>query len=712
VNRRDLGLLFALLLAVLGYSFVSLYRSTRAQLEARFLQGQLEALRGQVAAPFERSLETALRNLEGLASQLELRAAVALGQPSSPRHDELLERLDALLADARFRQQSLESLTLHGASGELVASFFKNGEPPRSIDADFPTELRAPRTAAGQVTLVLSEGEPRLRVEASVEAIERELGSGCLSLEWSLHEPLAAFSQERSPVLGELALINDIGQSALPGAQSLSDLRLNLSAQELERIRSAVAPISLATSEALISVTVVSLPSQPPWRFIAATSRDSAAPLLGRELERTIALAAIALVLVLALGWIASRVQLREVASRERASWLQLSLEEKDRSERFLNSLFDAITDVIIVQDVDFNIIRSNRVAREVYGAEINGSKCYQVYRGKSVMNCKDCPVEATVAKGRPVNTEMVHPKTGAVWQINIFPLFDEKGQVQAVIEHARNITERRALEAKLVQSEKLSTLGEMAAGIAHEINNPVGVVSMFAQLAAEDLQGKPELSELAEKIQVIDEHSQQIGKIVKDLLQFARKSEGRRALVEVEKILDRAMTIVELKKMIAKVQISRSLEPGLQVYVDEGQISQVVLNLIVNALHAMEGEGTLLISAEAIPNGAPLPAGVPAADPGSELAGRRRVRISVKDSGPGIAPADLRKVFDPFFTTKEQGHGTGLGLSVSFGIIRDHGGMIFVDSKPGQGANFLIELPSGQERATQNSQRMRVINV
>src|SRR5581483_6376170 len=156
----------------------------------------------------------------------------------------------------------------------------------------------------------------------------------------------------------------------------------------------------------------------------------------------------------------------------------------------------------------------------------IVGRACYEVYRGqKTNARCKDCPVDRTVMVNEPVHVTMRDPRTDEVWQIANYPVLDEHGQVKAVVEHARNITDTRRLEQQLVQTEKLSTLGEMAAGVAHEINNPIGVISMFAQLLSEDV--KDVSPEAYEKVKTIENHAEHVGTIVKDLLRFARKSAG-----------------------------------------------------------------------------------------------------------------------------------------------------------------------------------------
>ncbi|MBI3724827.1 hypothetical protein HY251_12860 [bacterium] len=261
-------------------------------------------------------------------------------------------------------------------------------------------------------------------------------------------------------------------------------------------------------------------------------------------------------------------------------------------------------------------------------------------------------------------------------------------------------MTKTRRLEQQLVQSEKLSTLGEMAAGVAHEINNPIGVISMFAQLLSEE--SKEKAPESYEKLRTIEQQAEHVGSIVKDLLRFSRKSTGERVPTDCRIVVERALAIVENQKMLRDVKLVRELgsEPAV-VLGEEGPLAQVVLNLAVNAVHAMDGRGTLRVSVGRVDALAPPPPGTPAGDASPELPGGARVRIAVQDTGPGIEPRHLGRIFEPFYTTKPAGKGTGLGLSVSFGIVhRDHHGAIWVDSKEGQGALFTVELPAAPEGA------------
>lgn len=727
MDRNFVFLAFFLLLVVLIVNFLWLYQSTKSQLEVGFFKSREKALQSDVVAPLSSLISRATAISTTFSNRAEVHALCkrddAKERPSSEPNASVLDRM---LVEIQTENPKIRQLILLDQKGLVVARL---SSPQVEAEDSFIERMRlAPKTEHLQLSQRLNanevryslipaaDGKPLLRIEAAIPGLGTESRQAVLILEMDATEALAgvdSLNAEGEAIVGQSRfLAAESGQRLYPFSGDWTNLDQRFLGQNWRDLFQGNSDISTGLGEDLVTALPIDVPQGKRWRVIGTVTQAEVSELLGSELRWTLGLAAGTFSFVILLGLGVGRLQLREVATQERASYLALSLKEKEQSERFLDSVFNAITDVIVVQDADYNIIRSNRIAREVYGEDINGRKCYSVYRNKTEMNCKECPVDVTRMSGKAHRMEMVHPKTKEVWQINNFPLTDETGEVLLVIEHARNVTEHRALESKLIQSEKLSTLGEMAAGIAHEINNPVGVVSMFAQLAAEELKEMDQSEDVLEKIQVIEEHSQQIGKIVKDLLQFARKSEGERKLVEISEIINRAMAIVELKKMATAVNIDRDSGAGVSIHADEGQISQVVLNLVVNAIHAMEGQGELSIRVQTILPGAPAPDGIAAADAGEALRMKSRVRLLVKDSGPGIKASDVRKIFDPFFTTKEQGHGTGLGLSVSFGIVRDHGGMIYVDSTPGKGATFILELPTKIDGPSSPSQRLRSIEV
>ena len=227
--------------------------------------------------------------------------------------------------------------------------------------------------------------------------------------------------------------------------------------------------------------------------------------------------------------------------------------------------------------------------------------------------------------------------------------------------------------QAQLVHSEKLASLGVLAGGVAHEINNPLMVILGRTELMLMDeVQSAP----IKRNLETIRVETERIAEIVQGLLAFARKSRQERIeQLDVNEVLDRTLMLSEHQLTVGNVQVIKQLDDTLpQIQANPGQLQQVFMNLIINAHHAMPSGGVLTVRTGPVP--------------------QRRLFVEIEDSGCGIADDDLNRIFDPFFTTKEEGKGTGLGLSVSRNIIENHGGLIGVESTPGVGTLFRIVLP------------------
>lgn len=246
-----------------------------------------------------------------------------------------------------------------------------------------------------------------------------------------------------------------------------------------------------------------------------------------------------------------------------------------------------------------------------------------------------------------------------------------------------REQEQRREIEAELRHAERLAGLGRLAAGLAHEIGTPLNVILG----RAESLQRAGAAGETANRsLGIIVSQSERIARIVRDMLDFARMKPRRHVLTDVTTCLRTTLELVDRRCEAQGVTVQ--LESGAalpQVSGDPDQLQQVFLNLASNALDAMPGGGTLRLHAEARTATNPERPGPPS----------RCLVVQVADSGAGIAPEDLRRVFDPFYTTKEAGRGTGLGLSVAYGIVEEHGGWIEVRSEPAAGTTFTVFLPA-----------------
>ena len=258
---------------------------------------------------------------------------------------------------------------------------------------------------------------------------------------------------------------------------------------------------------------------------------------------------------------------------------------------------------------------------------------------------------------------------------VAIAPLVTRKFNVIGRLIIMDDITERMELEAQLSQADKLSSIGLLAAGVAHEVNTPLAVISSYAQILSKQLQQDPQKGALLEKI---TKQTFRASEIVNNLLNFSRTSGTEFTEVDLNKVILDTLTLLDHQFKTTKIQIEDELSDHLPlVSGNPGRLQQVFLNLFLNARDAMPGGGTLHIATS---NG-------------------DFVGVSVSDTGDGIAQEHIHRIYDPFFTTKTapregQGKGTGLGLSVTYGIIQEHSGKIRVDSRPGEGTTFYLEFP------------------
>jgi signal transduction histidine kinase len=233
-------------------------------------------------------------------------------------------------------------------------------------------------------------------------------------------------------------------------------------------------------------------------------------------------------------------------------------------------------------------------------------------------------------------------------------------------------------VEASVMAAEKLAALGLLTAGVSHEILNPLNIILMGLDLMLGDLDIPPEVSD---RLRVLKGQADRIDKITKNLIAFARSQPHQFSQIDLNEMLQNTIDLLEQSLQVQNITVELRLAEGLPpVSADKDQLQQVVLNLLTNAQDAMPEGGRLFLST------------------GTVQVGRKRlVEFEVEDTGSGIAPEAINKIFDPFFTTKGEGEGTGLGLSICQGIIKAHGGVIWAESEPGQGATFIIHLPLEQ---------------
>jgi len=367
----------------------------------------------------------------------------------------------------------------------------------------------------------------------------------------------------------------------------------------------------------------------------------------------------------------------RDISERRRHE--QAILNAKQEWE----STFDSIPDLICILDADHNIIRVNRAMADKLGlspAQTIGKKCYEL------MHNTDAPPESCpgFSSGKACGPSSEIARCGCVYQINISTLNNDGKSSGRYVHIARDVTavknaeaEQQRLKEKAELSSRLAAVGEMAAGIAHEINNPLTGVLGYAELMlSEDIP-----DELKEEVKVIADGSKRVAEIVKRMLTFARQTKPFKTSLSVTELIDNTLELRNYVLRTAGIDVVKNYQDDLPwIVADPGQLQQVFLNLIVNAEHAIKKTGhtgVITISAKKISD---------------------HLRIVFSDNGPGIEPEVLPKLFQPFFTTKSPGEGTGLGLSISRSIILEHGGSIDIASELGRGATFTIELPLNSE--------------
>jgi signal transduction histidine kinase len=252
-------------------------------------------------------------------------------------------------------------------------------------------------------------------------------------------------------------------------------------------------------------------------------------------------------------------------------------------------------------------------------------------------------------------------------------PIFDEKSEVVGTVHITRDITEQKQQNERLMMADRLASIGELAAGTAHELNNPLTSVIGFSQLLME----KDLPDDIREDLTFIYNEAQRAANVTKSLLTFGRKHAPVKQLNHINNIIEDVLKLRAYEHKVNSIETKRRLAPDLpEIMVDYFQMQQVFLNIIINAEYFMteaHKKGTLTITTKKQ---------------------NSNVRISITDDGPGISRENLSRLFNPFFTTKEAGKGTGLGLSICHGIVSEHGGQIYARSQPGKGATIVIELP------------------
>jgi PAS domain S-box-containing protein len=347
-------------------------------------------------------------------------------------------------------------------------------------------------------------------------------------------------------------------------------------------------------------------------------------------------------------------------------------------------ALLEAAHEAVILHKDDMRILWANRGAFEMFGlepGEMEALRCHEALHGNAEP-CESCPVRKSFESGRP-ETARIDTRKGRFFEMRTLPLADEKGVVRHVLEFTREVTEKVKLQAEAIRTDHLSSLGELAAGVAHEINNPVNGIINYAQMLANRFTSQDPEWDIAGRIIA---EGERIAGIVQSLLTFAGHGDHGKKEITLIDLLSDCLSLSHAQMRQDGIRLVLDLESDLpRILVDVRQMRRVFLNIISNSRHALNErypsaleEKILRIGGKRIEN-----------EFGTFL------RVEFYDQGTGIPPEDLGKVLTPFFSTKSGGTGTGLGLSTSRNILKQHNGSIEVESAFGDYTRVTIELPA-----------------
>lgn len=349
--------------------------------------------------------------------------------------------------------------------------------------------------------------------------------------------------------------------------------------------------------------------------------------------------------------------------------------EELRKQAETLRSIFESISDPLALVNPDCSLAMTNKAYRDWAfrgSIAVFTKRCHPENCDADTL-CPVCFLEKVKRTKRSVS-EYWEGHDGRYYYIHLYPVFDEEGEVNKVVHYVKDVTEKREIEEQMHLAEKMAAIGQLSAGIAHEINNPLGGIRLcFNNLISTPMDEETKRTH----IEVINTGLERIQRIVRQLLDFSKKTSLSISPVSVERLIENVLKLIEYTASKKGIEIIMNHSYDIpHIMADRNKIEQVFLNIILNAIQAMNGNGRLTIETS-VKNGYCV--------------------ISFRDNGPGIPPDIMPYIFDPFFTTKPVGEGTGLGLSVSKSIVEQHGGRISVESREGF-TEFKVELPVASE--------------
>lgn len=364
---------------------------------------------------------------------------------------------------------------------------------------------------------------------------------------------------------------------------------------------------------------------------------------------------------------------------------LRAKADEVERLRQFSDSVVESLSDGLLVVDLDDRVLRWNSRLEDLLGLErgrVVGRRLSSVFDAPFLESLyaarRESPGAATLYR-----VPLAAQQHRLLVNVGIAPFRTPDGVTAGSIIVLEDVTDRANLEEQLRLSEKMAAIGLLAAGVAHEVNTPLTGISSFTQMLLERSSPEDPNTQLLEKI---ERQTFRAAKIVNSLLNLARPSDGEATLVDVNVIVNDVLSLLEHQFRNGRIQVRKELTPsGLFVKGVEYKLQQVFLNLLLNARDAMPRGGWLTLTTQCDDRGA---------------------TVEVADTGTGIPSEHLSRIYDPFFTTKTDGRGTGLGLSVTYGIVQEHGGTLTCESATGQGTRFTLTLPVVAQRAAEAAAR------
>jgi two-component system NtrC family sensor kinase len=334
-------------------------------------------------------------------------------------------------------------------------------------------------------------------------------------------------------------------------------------------------------------------------------------------------------------------------------------------ASREWEATFDAMQDGIALLDAEGRVVRANEALGRLLGTPPGG-----------LVGRRFSDAAPDLRPG----AEGTHDDRTLALSVSV--LTDDAGRSVGAVHAVRDVTAERRLQAQLLQSEKLASVGQLVSGVAHELNNPLAAIMGYSELVQRRVESDADLARDMGQVRLQTERA---SRIVHNLLAFARKRTPEARAVSLNEVVEAALELQVYDLKVSGIEVDTALEAGLPaVMADFHQMEDVVVNVLVNAKQAIAAEkpdGRIRIETRVV-----------------RTYGGTGVRLTIRDSGPGIPREQLHRIFDPFFTTKPVGVGTGLGLSICFGVVQSHGGRIWAESQPGAGTTIVIELPTADQ--------------